>query len=250
MQKGKRAKPLALARASIGAVLLLLGCTVAFGADRTDIWDIPPGISATEADANFRFVDHACGDAGGAPSRRLVGFSDFIACRPEASGLREVYFRYDDEAELMARALEQSEDILAHAGTTEFDYPIVASLLIGEDGIVRGKRLVTDPRPESATTRARFEFWTLGNLFRARWPTDAWSCEEAPLGDDRPVGRYAVNSVCALDSGGVHHIVRQLYLQRSEQRFIRPGIGRYSGEAYDSSTWIELVLSDVGDARP
>jgi hypothetical protein len=43
------------------------------------------------------FVDPACGTNGGPPGLRLDGFEQFARCRAEASGLHEVWFRYDDE---------------------------------------------------------------------------------------------------------------------------------------------------------
>jgi hypothetical protein len=69
---------------------------------RHEVWDIPLG--AKIADIADDYIDYACGTNGGPPSTALTGFKDFRRCRPEASGLREVYFRYDDELEYWAKA--------------------------------------------------------------------------------------------------------------------------------------------------
>ena len=47
----------------------------------------------------------ACGSDGGPPRQELDAWSDFKKCRPEASGLREVAARFDDEDEYVAKAL-------------------------------------------------------------------------------------------------------------------------------------------------
>ena len=69
---------------------------------RHEVWDIPLG--AGIADLPDDYVDYACGTNGGPPSTPLAGWKDYRRCRPDANGLREVYFRYDDEIEYWAKA--------------------------------------------------------------------------------------------------------------------------------------------------
>src|SRR5262249_34654725 len=69
---------------------------------RLEVWDLKLGTSAAALPDGF--VDYACGTNGGPPSTPLASFQDFWRCRPEPSGLREVYFRYDDELEYWAQA--------------------------------------------------------------------------------------------------------------------------------------------------
>ena len=87
------------------AAIFCLAVPVHAAEPRAEIWDIPLGIAVGEITADF--ADLACGSNGGPPSRRLASFADFATCRPEKSGLHEVYFRYDDEQEYIARSLEQ-----------------------------------------------------------------------------------------------------------------------------------------------
>ena len=228
---------------------MLSSAGAALAGPRPNIWDIPLGATVAELDADFVFVDYACGMAGAPPERRLDDFSDFAACRPETSGLREVAFRYDDEAELMSRALEQAQDILAKSGTTEFDFPIIPSLLIDASGHVQGKRLVTDPRSGSATKRPRHEFWTLGTLLRNRLAPSGWACEDLALAQgERAVGRDAVKSSCTLVRDDMAFSVQQLYLQQAGQAFVAPATARYNPDAFFSSTWIELLTPPAARA--
>src|SRR6266700_6589056 len=126
----------------------LPGLAHAQGADerptRREVWDIQLG--AKLADLPDDFIDYACGTNGGPPSTPLAGWKDFRRCRPEASGLREVYFRYDDELEYWAKANNLAAQMEQYVGTKTYGFPINVSALIGDDSVVRGIRIVTDPR--------------------------------------------------------------------------------------------------------
>src|SRR5215831_10461563 len=69
--------------------------------NRLEIWDLKLGTPV--ADLPDEFTDYACGTGGGPPSVALNGWRDYRRCRPEPDGLREVYFRYDDELEYWAK---------------------------------------------------------------------------------------------------------------------------------------------------
>ena len=81
---------------------------------RQEIWDLKFGAPAAEQSSEF--VEFACGTRGGPPSLPLRNFSDFKRCKPEDSGLREVYFRYDDEMEYWARANNLAGEIERFGG--------------------------------------------------------------------------------------------------------------------------------------
>src|SRR5215831_3153410 len=91
--------------ASLGAslaVMLALATSAAMAAPaerpvRLEIWDLKLGTPVEQLPDGF--VDYACGTNGGPPSLPVMGFRDFRRCRAEPGGLREVYFRYDDELE-------------------------------------------------------------------------------------------------------------------------------------------------------
>ena len=109
---------------------------------------------------------------GGPPSTPLANFTDFKKCRPDANGLHEVYFEYDDELEYWARALDLRAEIKMYAGTTAYEFPVVASVLFDDAGLARGERLVTDPRQQ--LSRDRNEFWTMADFIRHRFGDDGW----------------------------------------------------------------------------
>ena len=111
---------------------------------RLNVWDIRLGEAASEIPEGF--VNYACGTNGGPPSVPLANFTEYKKCRPDANGLHEVYFEYDDELEYWARALDLKAEIRMFAGTTAYEFPVVASVLFDDLGLAKGERLVTDPR--------------------------------------------------------------------------------------------------------
>src|ERR1700681_1281454 len=55
---------------------------------RAEVWDLRLGTGVDQLpDA---FADYACGTNGGPPSIPLTGWRDFLRCRGDAEGLREV----------------------------------------------------------------------------------------------------------------------------------------------------------------
>lgn len=167
----------------IGRLALVLLWLVPIGQTRADdrptrlnVWDIHIGEKASEIPDGFN--NYACGTNGGPPSLPLASFAEFKKCRPDANGLREVYFEYDDELEYRARALEDKAEIRMYAGTTAYEFPVVASVLFDDAGLARGVRLVTDPRQH--LSRDRSEFWTLANFIRQRFGDDGWQCKDLP----------------------------------------------------------------------
>ena len=102
--------------ALIGAASWGPGPAAAQGADdrpvRREVWDIKLGTKVT--DLPDEYVDYACGTNGGPPSTPLTGWKDFRRCRARPSGLREVYFRYDDELEYWAKAGRPGGTVCRH----------------------------------------------------------------------------------------------------------------------------------------
>ena len=204
---------------------------------RFNVWDIHIGDVAS--DIPNEFASYACGTNGGPPSIPLANFTEFMKCRPDAAGLREVYFEYDDELEYRARALNLRAEIRRYAGTTAFEFPVVASVLFDPAGRARGERLVTDPRQQ--TSRRRIEFWTLANFLRQRYGEDGWDCKDLPPEQgEGPAGSVFVKSHCEKEADGFHFILEQHYFQKKGQRFLDPHTGNPQTEAYESETRFEL----------
>jgi hypothetical protein len=225
----------------MGSILRMAGWLIAFAGAlapafaqtperprRYTIQDIH--IGDTAAAIPNEFVNYACGTNGGPPSIPLRGFVDFMKCRPDVNGLHEVYFEYDDELEYEARALDDRTRIRMYAGTTLFEFPIVASALFDDAGRVRGLRMVTDPRQQ--VSRDRMEFWELGNFVRLNSGDAPWTCKDLPPEEgESPAGTRFLKNHCEKTVSGEHLIL--------EQRFIDPQTGKPQPQAFESATRFE-----------
>jgi hypothetical protein len=210
--------------------------------ERADIWQIHLGEAVSAIPDEY--VNYACGTNGGPPSRRLTSFADFKKCKPEADGLHEVYFEYDDELEYVARALDNQHEIRMYEGTTVYEFPVVASLLIDDAGVVRGKRMVTDPRQQ--VSRDRLEFWELANFLRQRFDDDHWTCVDLPPANgETAAGSKFLKSHCEKTKDGMHLVLDQHFFQKKGQQFIDPVTGKPQAEAFDSGTRFEMYDATV-----
>src|SRR5687768_14994593 len=71
--------------------------------NRARIYDLVLGTPVSEIPS--RYLDPHCGTNGGPPSTRLASWADFAICPAEpGTGLHEVWFSEDDEAEYVALA--------------------------------------------------------------------------------------------------------------------------------------------------
>ena len=112
------------------------------------------------------FVDPSCGTNGGPPGLRIGSFENFARCRPETSGLREVWFRYDDELEFVARAARDPDAVTRSNAMLVLGQPVILSVLIDGKGLVQGYRIVTDPH---ADPDVRINAYSIGRLQGALW---------------------------------------------------------------------------------
>src|SRR5690606_26608596 len=119
------------------------------------------------------------------------GYAD---CPADAqTGLHEVAFRYDDELHYYALATNNQPIAGRFQGTQFGSFPVIVSVLIDDNGILRGYRVVTDDRVPLRDRRAAY---TMGILAKSRIAGD-WTCEDLPLADgETPVGRNAVKQDC------------------------------------------------------
>jgi hypothetical protein len=204
---------------------------------RLNVWDIHIGAAAAEiSDA---FVNYACGTNGGPPSVPLANFTEFRKCRADANGLYEVYFEYDDELEYWARALDLKAETRMYAGTTAYEFPVVASVLFDDAGLARGERLVTDPRQQ--LSRDRNEFWTLADFIRHRFGDDGWGCKDLTRDEgESPAGSYFIKNHCEKTLNGLHLVLEQRYFQKKGQQFLDPYTGKPRMEDYESGTRFEM----------
>src|SRR5262247_1995240 len=207
---------------------------------RLEIWDLQLGAPVDQLPDEF--IDYACGTAGGPPSRPLDGWRDFHRCRPEPSGLREVYFRYDDELEYWAKANNLLQQMAQYSGTKTYGFPVTVSALIDEGGTLRGIRLVSDPRGDSQN---RDEAYLLRNFLTARFGREGWTCETlAPEEGETPVDGIFVKERCRKDIDATTMAsLSTRHLRKTGQSRFDPHTGRETTGQFESTVRFELVRS-------
>ena len=226
--------------------LILLLCLIVAPAGaqerptRSEIWDLKLGTAVNDLPDDF--TDYACGANGGPPSMTLTGWRDFRRCRPEPDGLREVYFRYDDELEYWAKANMFATEIRKYSGTKVFDFPVVLSARLDERGVLAGIRIVSDPRD---TSRDREEAYLLRNFLNASYGREGWECVDLPPEDgETPVFRTFIKQRCRKTvEGGAVADLQTNYLRKKGQAEIDPQTGRQTEGQFESLVRFELTLA-------
>jgi hypothetical protein len=212
---------------------------------RLEVWDLRLGTPVNQLPDEF--VDYACGTNGGPPSLPLGGFGDFRRCRAEPSGLREVYFRYDDELEYWAKANGLEDQMEQYAGTKTYGFPVVVSALIDAQGLLAGIRIVSDPRDPSQN---RDEAYLLRNFLNARLGRDNWQCRDLALADgETPVDGVFVKQDCAkqIDDHTTASLATR-YLRKPGQSRFDPHSGRETAGQFESTASFELLRTGSSTA--
>ncbi len=214
---------------------------------QTDIWDLRIGTPAAALPGDA-FGEYACGTDGGPPSTPLAGFGDFARCRPEASGLREVQMRYDDELEYWARAHEHPQLIERYQGTRLFIHPIILSALFDEEGVLRGVRAVTDSR---ATLRQRLVAYSMAAYIRGWFKEEGWTCTTAPAVEgEEPVDGRLIKEGCEkrLDDSVIRVSAR--LLRKPGQTFIDPHTNEIRRGYFESTARMERLDPGIAAEVP
>jgi hypothetical protein len=215
---------------------------------RLTLQDLNPGATQDEMPDPLAFRNYACGSNGGPPLRKLSGWSDYKLCKPDENGLYEVYFEYDNEAEYILRALD-NPSATRYAGTTEQGFPIVASALFSEDGVLRGLRMVTDPRVgyiddqffDLTDLRSRNDFYLLGPFVGGQVGINpAKDCVSRPLGQgESEVGNTYIKLDCERIHNGLRYILKTRYFRKPGQYARDPATGQMTQGQFESSTVFE-----------
>ena len=208
------------------------------------IWDIPLGTHVSEL-PTVDFVDPACGTNGGPPGKVLGAFTNFAECALEAvTGLREVWFIYDDEGEYIAKAKSGGRDLamIARAKATQvFHQPVLLSFLINDEGIIDGYRIFTDSRAEP---EIRIEAYAVAVTFRARFGLEGWVCEKTPPDGRRTpiMGTYAFE-FCSLDLPDRRVEVESHHYFKPGQAVLNPFNGKGMVNEFESWARLEIVMN-------
>jgi hypothetical protein len=233
----------AFAHPTVVAVALALMLTAASSQQfRPTIWEVQLGTPVSELPEE-EFVDPACGTNGGPPGLRLDSFDEFARCRPEASGLREIWFRYDDELEYIARAARDADAVARNNAMLVLGQPVILSLLVDRAGLMQGFRIFTDPH---AAEDLRADAYTLAAAFKARYGTDGWECSSPPpTAGETPIMGTFVNELCRKLVDGQEITVESRHYYKSGQALSDPNTGLATVNQFESAARIELVRMEA-----
>src|SRR5262249_7240297 len=186
-------------RSALFSAAALLAISTSAVAKAPKIWDVSFG-TAVAALPLSDFVDTACGTNGGPPARVLKSFYEFAQCPVErTTGLHEVWFRYDDEMEDVARARRSDIMVRQYQANSLAGQPMLDSLLFGDAGLVQGYRVVNDPR---ADARNRIDAFGLADIFKGMGAS--LECTDLPPAEgERPIDDLLVKEVCESKAGGL-----------------------------------------------
>jgi hypothetical protein len=225
----------------LALVLLVPGITTARGQSSPKIWDVKLGTPVGEL-PDEEFVDPACGTNGGPPGLRIATFEQFERCSAEASGLREIWFRYDDEEEYIARAARDPDAIARASAMRVLGHPVVLSLLVDRAGLVQGYRIITDPR---ADPDLREDAYLLAPAFKARFGADAWDCDDMPPNTgETPIDGEFVKQRCQKVIDGQQVTLESRHYHKPGQAQIDPNTGLPTVNQFESSTRFQIVHFD------
>jgi uncharacterized protein YjbI with pentapeptide repeats len=204
----------------------------------TRIWDVKLG---TPLDAlPTAFADPACGSAGGPPSTVLGSFANFAKCTVGADGLREIWFRYDDTLEDIARALRNPVQTARAQATAIGGSPIIVSFLADAAGIIRGYRIYSDPQ---ADPRTRYDAHLLAATFMGLLGVPrAWTCtSDKPADGEAAIEGVFVKQSCTIDTGSVLGTATNRFFLKPGQTVVDPETGKPMVNAFESSASIEVM---------
>jgi hypothetical protein len=222
---------------AIGAALALWLAASPAEAQAPKIWDIKLGIPISALPLSD-FVDAACGTNGGPPARVLKSFYEFAQCPVErTTGLHEVWFRYDDEMEYVARARRSEIMVRQYQANALAGQPIITSLLIDDSGLVQGYRVINDPRADARTRIAAFG---LADIFKGMAMAGLECTDLPPAEGERPIEDLLVKEICESKSGGLVTRVEARRYYKPGQFAVDPNDNRLTENQFESSARLEV----------
>jgi hypothetical protein len=229
--------------AATALALIVVGAGAARAeAPMPQIWDVTPGTPVGDL-PDEAFVDPACGTNGGPPGLPVGSFENFGKCRPESFGLREIWFRYDDELEYIARAARDEDAVARSNAMVVLGQPVILSVLVDPAGLVQGYRIITDPH---ADEERRMYAYTVAIAFKARFGTDGWACDQlAPDEGETPITGLFVKERCRKVADGQESVVESRYYYKPGQSLLDPNTGLPTVNQFESSARMQMVVVDA-----
>lgn len=210
---------------------------------RSDIFDLVLGQPYWVQPQDFQ--EFACGTNGGPPSLPLRSFAEAAECRPEATGLHEVQFHYDDETYYLALAQRNLYLVDLLQDSKFGDFPIVASGLFDDSGVLRGIRAVTDDRTSDRVRRAAHN---MAGVVQLLYGSDGWTCTEIPPAEgEQSIGSLFIKRDCQkVTDDGLLILTEARYLRRQGQSIIDPANGEVRTGLFVSTSRVEIYQTDDG----
>jgi hypothetical protein len=213
------------------ALLALMGLAgqapAAENPDEGDLRDLRVGMSVSDLPADG-YVNFACGSDGGEPGAPIEGWQDYARCPAGTSGWHEVTFEYDEEANPWAEVSDRFE------GTTVAGHPVIPSVLIDDQGVVQGIRVVTDPDTRMYLKKKAFLMYI---RVMGRYGRDGWACVEHEPSDGRtPVGGMYIDRRCEKTFHG-RRLILDTYLYRTADQ---------AGQEFTGATRLEILNGAAG----
>ena len=235
---GARAPALRGRVLAIVVALVMPVAAVLADEDRGELRGLRLGMQAA-AMSTDGFDDFACGSNGGPPRAPLSGWADFRACRPEASGLHEVYVRFDEQQAYQAKAFGDPTLPSEANGTRVAGHPVILSVLFNDSGIAQEIRVVTDPRAPLSLRR-------MAQLLRLRviahYGEEDWTCVDLPPETgETPVGKILIKQRCDKTTPEHHLIMQARLLRKPGQTDYDPATKEFRPGQFESSTRLEIL---------
>lgn len=222
-------------------VLLALAGPALAAADPKDgdVDNIRLGMTAADVPVTG-YMEFACGTGGGPPGKALSGWSDYATCPPDkATGLHEIAFRFDDEAEYIARARRDTEWLGRYAGTRLAGQPVLLSLLFDDHGVVAGMRIISDDRAEVTDRKTANLF---GLRLMQRYDDEGWSCIDHPPADGRTsIGGTYVDRDCTKAYNGDRTLALQVRQYRRLGQRGLDGNGNFAPNQFENSVRLDIL---------
>jgi hypothetical protein len=214
--------------------------------DPGEIHGLKLGLKAAEMSTDT-FGDLACGSNGGPPRQAIDDWADFRKCRPETSGLHEVNVRFDDQQEYIGRAIDDPMYAQGRLGTRVAGHPVILSVLFDRDGVLRGIRMISDPRGSIMERR-------MAHMLRLaiinRYEPDGWNCTDfPPAAGETPVGGgIFIKQSCEKRLPEKTLTVEARFLRKPGQSDVNPTTGETTTGQFES--WTRFEIMDPSYKKP
>lgn len=236
-------RPLAFLFAAAWCVVMATAAEAQIGTlregGRPQIWDVAFGAHVGTLPTQD-WVDPACGTNGGPRGQLIEKFENFARCPPDpGTGLYEIWFSYDDEFELIARANHDDALVNLFRANLLFNMPMILSLLVDDRGLVQGYRIISDTR---APPIIRMQAHNVARTFKGLTRIDEASCVNAPPAEgERPFEGVLEKETCRQVIGSRRITIEARAYLKPGQNLIDPATQQPYPNAFESFSSVEIV---------